>query len=131
MINYKNLRPGNLINYQGEVLEVSSVSAGFEPPVIIAGTRIDTEYSNIVYLDPKHIDEIPFTQEWQERFNLVKMVINGFFVDVSEYGGYGFFVVTDIESEPMGKLELCRIKGVHHAQNLFLENTGYELKIVK
>lgn len=129
MINPINLRPKNLVLNKGEVYEVSSVSQGFEPPVIVAGKKYpENENTNIVYLDPKEVSPIPVTEEWITKFNLEKMVVNGFFVEKSEYGGYGFFVITDIEAEPMEKLELCRISGVHHLQNLFAENAGFEIK---
>lgn len=126
MIKYQELRPDNIVNHKGETMTVTSVSAGFEPPVIVLSNY---DRTGIFYIDEKEIDPIPFTQEWKTQMNLDKIVINGFFVDVSEHGGYGFFVITDIESEPMGKLELCQIRGVHHVQNLFQENTNYEIKI--
>ena len=133
MINHKELRTENYIAYKGELHVIASVSSGlFEPSVVmVVKVPINHESPNFEFIETKDCEPILVDKSMLVKCNMNEVVINGFYVDKSEYGGMALWFISDVEAEDMGKVELCKIRGLHHLQNLFFDNTGHEVKLVK
>jgi hypothetical protein len=128
MIQATELFPKNLVYSRGKrLIEVTSSSHGtFEPSIIVGIEYLSESEIEFHYDNPEQLEPVPVDETWIKRFGCQGVIVNGFHVKKSEYGGYAFCLL--INPEENESVELCRINGVHHLQNLFLVNAGHIIK---
>jgi hypothetical protein len=131
MIEVRDLRIGNILDYKGELQHVTSLSLD-----------IDDEYQDLIGVTPlgKWIGEkqdwnrafgddlksVPITEELLNKFGSLKFKLwqNTIRDGSGRYEGYTFVFQTEDEKKTYIKLEY-----VHQLQNLYHSLTGEELTI--
>lgn len=134
MINEKELRKGNLVNYNGDVYSVSTIGLFGISGESKQGGFI-SKYSNL------HLSPIPITTEWLRKFGFVFEDIGTNPTEEEKkyrnaeigFGGKSFGIEFDTEKgtfilqNVVG--ELVEYQYVHHLQNVYYWNTFRELVI--
>jgi hypothetical protein len=136
MIKIKYLKTKNIIanlKDNGSAYMIEALSEGFDEPIITAYKLPRAEAPKLVYLKQEDIAPCGVSEKWIKDFSINNQIINGFSVKKSEYVGKAFslWLLVNIGGEDVPELkdyELTPLEGVHHLQNIFIENTGLELK---
>ena len=121
MIEAKELRIGNLVNYIYSQLDFSIISGlTYEVPHIDEITGFEPLYDEL--------EPIPITEEWLLKFG----VKNGYLGPIRRV--YGLVNGSENDFElcfEIGRLDFRTIKYVHQLQNLYFALTGQELTLCK
>lgn len=128
MINPKEFRIGNLVNYKGKVHEVVGTQKNH---VYVLGETNDY----FVNKDNLELEPIILTEEWLMRFR-GKPLENGYWISLYNLRAEFHFelfkntdeIVTRVKSD-FSDLILDRIKYVHQLQNLYFALTGEGLTL--
>lgn len=126
MIKSESVRRGNLVEYEGRIFEIDSISEDFP--------TLNTSEFGIGVVDWNNVNPIPLTEEWLVKFGFEKantkkkqyfrFVNRGMRLRVLrgiKRVGYNFFATSG------GFYFDCQY--IHQLQNLYFALTGEELKI--
>ena len=126
MINYKEVRIGNLVKYEDRIFEIHTISEEFP--------TLNTSEFGIGVVGWKNLEPIPLTEEWPIKFGFI-FYKKKYFIGVN-FGRYSVHKVGDIFDHWYFNHEHDKTKGltssirfVHQLQNMFQCHTGEELQL--
>ena len=121
MIEAKELRIGNLVNYIYSELDFSLISGlTYEVPQLDEITCFQPLYDEL--------QPIPITEEWLLRFGFEPFYING---KLTHYRIGLYFIKFDGEDFyfELGKGMIIEVKHIHQLQNIYFALTQKELEL--
>ena len=120
-LNHKEFRIGNLVEYDGRVFEIDSVSEVLP--------TLNTIEFGIGVVDWNNLKPIPLNEDWLVRFGFEKPAHswNGDKFHLSEWDSYPLNWCVAMNKN--GAVLVEKLKYVHQLQNLYFALTGTELTL--
>lgn len=126
MINAKELRLGNIVDYEATFHKITGLASEISSSVWLKGKET-------VYHVYDHIKPIPLTEDWLSKFGFAKEYENKYLLNKSVIDTYsGSFEFNHVVDSIKGRWVyscIANIKYVHQLQNLYFALTGEELVI--